>query len=605
MLLSSEQPGVKPPRRRMMGSVHTVSSILTFFGMRSFRRRLVTLSFWSFLQGATQAAMLVVISELAVGAAQGHRVLHIRGHTFTVGDIVGVAFGLLAVSFLTGIVAAYVAASVTSTGLQVTRSSIIGAYFRAGWSTQSSERLGHLQQLLNVNSDRVGGVVVSISGMIQSGLSVAALLVAALLVDPLAALAVLIVGIAVSSLLRPINIRSRSESRVLSNQLREMSTRVTELSRLTRELRLLGVEDSAIRRLDDENDKSAEQYRVTRVLAGVSPVIYQSLALGCIVGGAGLLAARSTADLASTGAVLLLMLRSLSYGSSMQGSIQTLRASDVFLDQLREEVERYQASRDEQPIPDEFVATTSGQEPERFDITARSLSFSYDRQTNVLEDVSFSVPQGSLLGVVGPSGSGKTTLSELLLGMRIPSQGDLLIGDRPAIEVVKGEGVTSVAIVGQEAVILQGTVAENISFFRDLDDATIEAAARAAHLHDEITQMSGQYNHVVGEGGGEISGGQRQRLSIARALAAGPRLLVLDEPTSALDGRSERFIRQTLSELRGHVTVVIISHRHATIEDCDLLLVLDHGRLADFGTTADVVSRPAFRAVTEGGTLEH
>jgi ATP-binding cassette, subfamily B, bacterial len=109
---------------------------------------------------------------------------------------------------------------------------------------------------------------------------------------------------------------------------------------------------------------------------------------------------------------------------------------------------------------------------------------------------------------------------------------------------------------------------------------------------------------VAGEGGGEISGGQRQRLSIDPALAAGPRLLVLDEPTIALDGRSERFIRQTVSDLRGHVTVVIISHRLATIEYCDLLLVLDHGKLADFGPTADV-SHPAFPAVIEGGMLKH
>jgi ATP-binding cassette subfamily B protein len=109
---------------------------------------------------------------------------------------------------------------------------------------------------------------------------------------------------------------------------------------------------------------------------------------------------------------------------------------------------------------------------------------------------------------------------------------------------------------------------------------------------------------LVGEGGGALSGGQRQRLAIARALVGSPRVLVLDEPTSALDGRSENLIRRTLSELRGRVTVIIISHRLATVEDCDLLLVLDEGQLADYGPRNEVIRRPAFRHVAEAAVAD-
>ena len=111
--------------------------------------------------------------------------------------------------------------------------------------------------------------------------------------------------------------------------------------------------------------------------------------------------------------------------------------------------------------------------------------------------------------------------------------------------------------------------------------------------------MALSYDTLVGEGGGALSGGQRQRLAIARALVGSPRVLVLDEPTSALDGRSEHLIRRTLSELRGHVTVIVISHRLATVEDCDLLLVLDGGRRTDFGPRDVVVTGDAFRRVAE------
>jgi ABC-type bacteriocin/lantibiotic exporter with double-glycine peptidase domain len=111
--------------------------------------------------------------------------------------------------------------------------------------------------------------------------------------------------------------------------------------------------------------------------------------------------------------------------------------------------------------------------------------------------------------------------------------------------------------------------------------------------------MTQSYETLVGEGGGALSGGQRQRLAIARALVGSPRVLVLDEPTSALDGRSEKLIRRTLSELRGHVTVIIISHRLATVEDCDLLLVLDDGQLADFGPREEVTNGVPFKHVAE------
>ena len=117
-------------------------------------------------------------------------------------------------------------------------------------------------------------------------------------------------------------------------------------------------------------------------------------------------------------------------------------------------------------------------------------------------------------------------------------------------------------------------------------------------------RMSDLYETSVGEGGTALSGGQRQRLAIARALAGTPRVLVLDEPTSSLDGRSESLIRQTLTELRGRMTIVVISHRLGLVQDCDLLLVLDKGRVADFGSRREVLARDAFREVAEAASGE-
>jgi ABC-type multidrug transport system fused ATPase/permease subunit len=308
------------------------------------------------------------------------------------------------------------------------------------------------------------------------------------------------------------------------------------------------------------------------------------------VAGLAILVGHTGSNLGATGAVLLLSLRSLTYGSQIQSTSQSLRSYEGFLDGVTTDIERYQAS------PPEL---NGARVPKRFDIKFDGVSFAYNRGTDVLRNISFYVPDGNILGVVGRSGSGKTTLSQLVLGMRRPSDGYVLVGDVPAASVAKGNGASPVALVAQEPILLQGSIASNISFFRDVSQEQIVNASRAAHLHEDVVAMPQAYETLVGEGGGALSGGQRQRLAIARALVGSPRVLVLDEPTSALDGRSENLIRRTLSELRGHVTVIIISHRLATVEDCDLLLVLDAGQLADFGPCKEVTNRAPFKYVAE------
>jgi ATP-binding cassette subfamily B protein len=146
-------------------------------------------------------------------------------------------------------------------------------------------------------------------------------------------------------------------------------------------------------------------------------------------------------------------------------------------------------------------------------------------------------------------------------------------------------------------VLLQGSVMENIKFFRDFEDQDVIEAAKSAHLHEDLVLMAAGYDTPVGEGGTAISGGQKQRLAIARALIGAPKLMVLDEPTSGVDGRTEQLIRRTLSELRERVTVVIISHRIETIAQCDLLLVMANGKIADFGERDTIMAGPAYRDI--------
>ncbi len=583
----------KPEKPTTTSNIAGILATLRALGVSALNRQLGWLATCSFLSGLAQASLLVVVSEFAVNSAQGKNHLEVHGYSFSIPDAIFLSAILLVIYSGASTAAALSNSTMSSKALASARTKMIDAFFRASWTAQSQERLGHIQQLLTVNCETIGQTVLGLATGLQALLTVAALLAAAFIVSPIAAIIVLVVGMLLQSAFRPFNKWSRKASVHLSEDSHTMATLVTEYTRLTREFRLFGVEREATAELHRSNEIAARTFRTTRLLAQLSGVTYQTLALAFVVCALAVVAGHTGSSLGALAAVLLLMLRSMIYGAAIQSTSQQLRSYSGFLDGIKQELDRFSQNPYE---------SGAGGFPTSFDVNVKDVSFAYDDRGPVLKQVSFFVPSGLILGVAGRSGSGKTTLSQILLGMLQPAKGVALIGDVSVTRIAKGGGVSPVALVAQDPVLLQGSIAHNISFFRRVRAGEIEAASRAAHLHEDVMVMPHLYETEVGEGGTALSGGQRQRLVIARALAGGPRVLVLDEPTSALDGRSEGLIRQTLTELRGRVTIIVISHRLGLVEDCDLLLVLDNGRVADFGPRREVLARDAFRDVAEAAT---
>ena len=178
----------------------------------------------------------------------------------------------------------------------------------------------------------------------------------------------------------------------------------------------------------------------------------------------------------------------------------------------------------------------------------RNVTFGYTDHP-VLCDVSFRIESGTMLGIVGPSGAGKSTLVQLLLRMRNPDVGEIRANDRDIADFSLASWYDEIAFVPQEARLIPGTVADNIRFYRAASDEDVERAARLAHIHDDIASWPEKYETSVGERATQMSGGQGQRLCIARALLHDPSIVILDEPTSALDVHSELLIRRTLADL--------------------------------------------------------
>jgi ATP-binding cassette, subfamily B, bacterial len=572
------------------GNVPNVSllSVIRMLDLSHLKLKVACFTLLSLIGALSQAALLLVISEVVVAGVEGKRSIRPPiGPAFSPHNAIIVSLVALAFFFVTSILSTFIATSVSAQALTRTRIRVITGFFRASWSLQSTERLGHVQQLLTMNAGASAGVVGNFAGGLQSLLMVCALLGVALAVAPLAAGIVLVLGIVLLQMLRPLNLRSRRANRELSLTTRAMATQVTEYTRVSRDFRLFGVESRVIDRLSELIQETGRKVRFTSRLGSIAPLLYQTFALGIIIVGIVFLAHSGRTGLEKDGAVLILVLRGVTYGAGVQGAIQGLRFAQGLLEDLMFDLNRFQ---DDRFNPGECV-------PESFGVDFDSVEYTYDGLTLALDDISIHIPQGKIIGLLGPSGSGKTTISQILLGLRRPTSGRATIGGDDAGNIAKGDAHSTVALVPQEPVLLQGSIIDNIKFFRDFEESEVIEAAKSAHLHEDVLRMPDGYETLVGEGGGALSGGQKQRLAIARALIGSPKLIVLDEPTSAVDGRTEKLIRRTLSGLRGRVTVVIISHRIETTAQCDLLLVLSNGKIADYGERDDVLVGTAYRNI--------
>ncbi|OIO74270.1 MAG: hypothetical protein AUJ85_06065 [Elusimicrobia bacterium CG1_02_37_114] len=226
------------------------------------------------------------------------------------------------------------------------------------------------------------------------------------------------------------------------------------------------------------------------------------------------------------------------------------------------------------------------------EIKFENVSFGYDPQYKVIGNVSFGIKSGEIVALVGPSGSGKTTLAHLLLRFYDTSEGAVYIDGNDIRNVTLKSLHDQMSVVLQETILFNETVKYNIAYGKqDASEQDIINAAIAANAHEFIMKTSRGYDTVVGERGVLLSGGEKQRIAIARAVIRNPRILILDEATSALDAESEKLVQEALEKLMENRTVLLIAHRLATVKKSDRIIVLDKGKIVDIGTHEELFSK--------------
>ncbi len=226
----------------------------------------------------------------------------------------------------------------------------------------------------------------------------------------------------------------------------------------------------------------------------------------------------------------------------------------------------------------------------RGDIKVDNISFEYEVGRPVIKNVSFEVKAGQMIGLVGKTGAGKSTIINLIARLYDPTQGEITIDGVNVKDISFSDLRKNIGVVTQETYLFMGTIADNIRYARP--DATmleVIAAAKAAFAHDFIVGFPEGYDTIVGNGGTQLSGGEKQRISIARAILQNPAILIFDEATAAMDTQTERNIQMAIEELRRGKTIISIAHRLSTLRDADFLAVIEDGELAEIGTHQELI----------------
>jgi ATP-binding cassette subfamily B protein len=225
-------------------------------------------------------------------------------------------------------------------------------------------------------------------------------------------------------------------------------------------------------------------------------------------------------------------------------------------------------------------------------VAFRHVDFRYDPRRPILQDVDFAVPPGATVAIVGPSGAGKSTIARLLFRFYDVDSGAIEIDGADLREVTQDSLRRSIGVVPQDTVLFNDTIGYNIAYGRPgASRAEIEAAARRAHIHDFVAALPDGYETIVGERGLKLSGGEKQRVAIARVVLKAPKILIFDEATSALDTKTEREIQASLAEVAADRTTLVIAHRLSTVVDADEILVLDGGRIVERGHHRGLLAR--------------
>lgn len=528
--------------------------------------------------GFGQAATLLIVVRAATALTADTELISgdvgpFTATDLTINELIVLGFAVLAVLLIAEVAMAYAQATLQSRAMRSARRRILRAFARSTYDEQIALARGDIQTVISSHTASASSVCAQIAMGLVAALNFLVLLGSAVILSPQAAAMVLGGVVAVLVVLRPLLLVTRRAAarRVAAN--RELGRALIQRLELSREIRAFGVDQEATSTLIRFVERVASTYKRQRFLGRLSNVFYRVGTFAIVLVMLAFIDASGARNLAALAGALLMLLRSMSYGQSAQTFYQAINETVPEVVQLAGETDRLENSAAAQRAADI--------EPDKIGkLRFEAVRFAYADGDDVLHGVNFDIEPGDFTAIVGPSGSGKSTIMSLLLRLFRPDGGAIICDGVDSCDISPDWWHRRVAYVPQESKLQDGSITDTIRFYRDwITDEDICRAAALAHIAEEVESWPDGYDTEVGQLGDQVSGGQRQRLAIARALAGNPELLLLDEPTSALDPESEELISETLDALRGKMTIVVIAHRFKTVERANRVVHVRDGRI--------------------------
>ena len=446
---------------------------------------------------------------------------------------------------------------------------------------------GDLTYRLTEDADRVSEVIYkTLHDSIPSALQLVAVLGYMLWLDWKLTLAILLLAPFVAWLISLFGARVMIATERSQKKVSELAGLLGEAIEGLPLVRAFAAEPWLERRFEEEIDQHRQaRYNTYRLVALQHPVvgIIEVLGFATVL---VLAAVRiSSGDLAVPELIsyltgLVLLIDPIAHVTANYNEFQQGQSS---LRRLRE-IEK-EPSEPADPVPSLPLGRLRG------NLNFRQVEFAYTPGQPVLQDFNLSIKAGQVVALVGPSGAGKTTLFSLLLRFNRVSKGELLFDEKDLSQVSARDLRQQVALVPQRSSVFSGTIAEAIRFGRHATQEQLQQAAKLANAHDFIIRLPDGYNTLLQERGTNVSGGQLQRIAIARAVLGNPAVMLLDEATSALDAEAEAAVQLGLKQAMLGRTVIVIAHRLATVQEADLIVVLEHGRISQQGSHDDLMSQ--------------
>ncbi|MEK7531461.1 MAG: ABC transporter ATP-binding protein [Patescibacteria group bacterium] len=470
------------------------------------------------------------------------------------------------------IVSGYLRIKITAEYQEATRNNLFNKFISARWSYLLRQKLGHLETAVMTNTVYTERLLNVFANMVIVFSSLLVYVLVALNISiPITGLT-LLSGILLFLCFKPFFRKTHDFSREVEVLNRQAAHHINENIVGMKTIKAMGVEES-VSNLAKEYFSELRRFKVKiSLLHIIPPSLMQAIGVVFVVGLFSIFYNTPGFNIASLAVIVYLVQRILLYVQQLQGYANFANEAAPYLrETLRFEEESRATAEDR-----------SGSKPFAFEksLEFKNISFSYTSGKPILKDMSFSIEQGEMVGIIGPSGAGKTTVVDLLLRLFVPDGGVIALDGKDIKDFDLKSWRKHIGYFSQDIFLMNDTIANNIRFHDpSIIDKNIKEAARLAHIADFVETLPEKYETTLGERGVLLSAGQRQRIALARVLARKPEILILDEATSALDNESELKIQEAIDGLKGEITILVIAHRLSTIMRSDRVLTLENGEI--------------------------